>query len=261
MGLELELSGRTALVTGAGRGIGEVIATRMAAAGADVVLAARTANELEATADRVEGEGTSSLAVPTDLADADEIADLVAATVDEFGAPEVLVNNAAANLVGNPLEQPVEEVDTMLDVNVRGLFVLSQRVANEMIDADVDGGRIINVSSIVGALGVRGLPVYSGTKAGVYGLTRGLAAELSPHGITVNSISPGLTRVDRIERLLAEQGELYNVDGIPLDRLGEPEDMADACVFLASDRASYITGVDLPVDGGVKMTAALYPYD
>lgn len=258
MVLELDLSGETAIVTGAGRGIGEEIANHFGAAGADVVLAARTPSEIEATAEDVEEHGVSALPVPTDLGDADDIEALVEATEAEFGAPDILVNNAAANLANDPLEQTLDEVDTMLDVNLRGLFLLSQRVANSMLDADVDAGRIVNVASVVGHVGVPAMTVYSGTKAGIYGITQGLAAELSSHGITVNSVSPGMIQVDRIEDLMNKKGELYDLDRIPTGRLGEPEEIADACVFLASDRASYVTGEDLRVDGGVAITAGLY---
>lgn len=259
--MHLDLSDRTAVVTGAGRGIGEEIALAFARSGADVVAAARTRSEIAETAERARDHGVEALAVPTDLAQVSDIDALMDRTVERFGIPDVLVNDAAAHVAGDPLERSVEDLDTMVAVNFRALFLLSQRFAGERVAAGVEGGRILNVSSIVGNIGVRGMPVYSGTKAGVYGLTRGLAAELSQYGITVNSVSPGLTRVERIERLLDDKGELYNVEGIPLDRLGETEDVAAACVFLASDRASYVTGVDLPVDGGVRMTAALYPYD
>lgn len=259
--MHLDLSGRTAIVTGAGRGIGAEIAATFARSGADVVTAARTEPEIEATADRARDHGVEAMAVPTDLADAADVDGLVDRTVDRFGAPDVLVNDAAAHVAGDPLDRTAEELDAMVDVNFRGLFLLSQRFASERVASSRTGGRIINVSSIVGELGVRGMPVYSGTKAGVHGLTRGLAAELSQYGITVNSVSPGLTRVPRIERLLEEKPELYEREGIPLDRLGEPDDVAAACTFLASEQASYVTGIDLPVDGGVKMTAALYPYD
>lgn len=258
MALELDLSEKTAIVSGAGRGIGRTIATHLGEAGADVVLAARTKSEIEDTARDVEAKGVSALTVPTDLSDLDDINVLVETTEAEFGAPDILINNAAANLANDPLEQPVEEVKTMLDVNFCGLFLLSQRVANAMLDADLDTGRIVNISSVVGHVGVPAMTVYSGTKAGVYGITRGLAAELSPHGITVNSISPGMIRVDRIENLMEEKDELYDLDRIPVGRLGDPEEIADACVFLASNRAKYVTGEDLRVDGGVAITAGLY---
>lgn len=253
-----DYSGQTAIVTGAGRGIGRELAYQFADAGANVVAAARTSNEIEQTVEEVEARGASGLAVPTDLVDLHDVDRLVAAASDEFGAPTVLVNNAGAHLAGGPLARTEAELDTMVGVNFKGLFFLSQRFANELIDAGAPGGRIVNVSSIVGHLTVPAMIVYAGTKAGVYGLTRGLAGELAQYDITVNSVSPGLTRVERIERLLEEKGELYNPDTIPMGRLATPEDIADAVLFLASDRASYITGVDLPVDGGAVITAALY---
>lgn len=260
--MNLDLSGRTAVVTGAGRGIGRQITEEFAAAGADVVLAARTAEEIEAAADRIEADhAVDALAVPTDLRDVDSIDNLVDEAIDAFGAPEILVNNAGAHAPVDPLERDLEVVDAMLEVNLRGLHTLAQRVATEIVEAGAEGGRIVNISSIAGDVGVRGMSVYSGTKAGVKGLTRGLAVEFAEYGITANCVSPGLTRVERIDRLLEEKGELYNVEGIPLSRLGEPEDIAAACLFLVSEQASYVTGVDLPVDGGAKVTAALYPYD
>lgn len=259
--METDLRDQTTVVTGAGRGIGEEIARQFGASGANVVAAARTEQEIEATVEEVRAAGGDGLAVPTDLRDVQDIDRLVDRTVEAFGPPDVLVNNAAAHYAGNPLERPVADVDTMLDVNLRAMFLLSQRFATERVDAGETGGRIVNVSSIVGAVGVRGMVMYSATKGGVYGMTRALAAELAPHEITVNSVSPGLTRVERIERLLEEHSELYDPDDIPLNRLAEPSDIAAACRFLASDAAAYVTGVDLPVDGGVRMTAALYPYD
>lgn len=256
--MELDLAGRTAVVTGAGRGIGREIALTFAEAGANVVAAARTESEIERTAAAVEDRGSSSLAVRTDLRDPDDVEALVTAASDEFGAPEILVNNAAVHVAGDPLSRSVEDADAMQDVNLRGPFLLSQRFANEFVDAGREDGRIVNVSSIVGHLSVPAMTVYCATKSGVYGLTRGLAGELAPHGITVNCVSPGLTRVDRIQQLMEEKGHLYDVESIPLGRLAEPEDIANACLFLCSDLASYVTGVDLPVDGGAVITSSLY---
>lgn len=255
--MEIRLDDHTAIVTGAGRGIGEEIAMTFAEAGADLAVAARTEAEIEAVAERAREEhGVETVAVPTDLADADDIEALVETTREELATPTVLVNNAGANLVGPPLEHTPEEIDTMLDVNVRGLFLLSQEFALAFREADLETGRIVNVSSLVAELGVSIMSLYGGTKAGVNGVTRGLAAELAPE-ITVNAVSPGLTRIARTEAVM-DNDELFDFDRIPLQRVGVPEDTADACVFLASDFADYITGEELLVDGGVRFTAGLY---
>lgn len=256
--MDIDLTGRTAIVTGAGRGIGAEIATAFAETGADVAVAARTESEIEQTADRVRDHGVDAAAIPTDLREPADIHRLVDETNEVLGRPDVLVNNAAANLAGAPLTQDVEEITTMLEVNLRGLYLLTQRVTRDLVEADAGWGRVVNVGSIVSNLGVPAMTVYSGTKAGVAGVTRGLTAELAPQGITVNTVSPGMTRVDRIERLMEEKGEIYDIDRIPARRLGDPADITAACAFLASDHASYITGVELPVDGGVTITAGLY---
>lgn len=257
--MEIDLTGRTAIVTGAGRGIGESIALEFAERGANIVAAARTESEIERTVEGVRDRGVDGLAVPTDLTSVEQIERLVDETVESFGTPEILVNNAGANIPTATLEMSLEEVDTTIGVNFRGLFLLSQRYGQVVNESPVDSGRIINISSIHGYLGTVSRSVYAGTKAGVFGLTRGLAAELAPVGVTVNSVSPGLTAVDRIQRLVEEYGEdRYDIELVPLGRLAEPDEIAYACLFLASEYAEYITGVDLPVDGGVIMTAGLY---
>ncbi|WP_312910253.1 SDR family NAD(P)-dependent oxidoreductase [Natronosalvus caseinilyticus] len=255
-----DLTARTAVVTGAGRGIGEEIALSFADAGADLVVTARTESEIENTAEAARSCGVKAVAVPTDLGDEAQIDALFEHPRAELGTPDVLVNNAAANLANDPLEQTLEETQTMLDVNLRAAFTCSQRFARGVIDDEsVDDARIIGISSVVAHVGVPAMSLYGATKAGLIGLSRSLAVALGEHGITVNTVSPGMTRVKRIDRLLEEKGDLYDLDRIPLDRLAEPADIASACCFLASDHASYVTGEDLTVDGGVKATAGLYP--
>lgn len=258
--MHVDLSGKTAIVTGAGRGIGREIAHEFAAAGADIVAAARTTAEIEAVADAIESEhDVTTVAVPTDLAEEADVDALVTATTEAFGTPDILINNAGANIVKPPLELSVEEIDTMLDVNMRGLFLLSRAFGEAVRDSDADAGRIINISSLTAHLGVPAMALYSGTKNGVVGMTRGLAATFAGDGVTVNSVSPGLTRIDRTEAVIEEKaGEVFELDRIPVGRIGEPEDTAAACLYLASDAAGYVTGVDLPVDGGVGFTAGLY---
>ena len=258
--IEIDLSGRTALITGAGRGIGERIAHRFAEAGADIVAVARTESEIQETVEQVESEhGVAGYAIPTDLGKEEEIQKLVDDSVEEFGVPEILVNNAALNLAGPVLEMPVDEVDAMLSVNLRGLFLLTQRWAREFRDSDPGYGRVVNISSATNQVGIPQMTLYGGTNGGIASVTRGFAAELARDGVTVNTVTPGLIGIERIEDLIDDRGdEIYDLDRIPLGELGEPEDIANACVFYASDLADYVTGTELVVDGGVTFTAGLY---
>ena len=258
--MDVDLSDSTAIVTGAGRGIGAEIASQFAEAGADVVAAARTESEIKATARRCREEhGVEALAVPTDLKRVDDIDALLEGSIDVLGTPDVLVNNAAENLTNLPIEQPIEDVDVMLETNLRGLFLLTQRVARAFRQSDLESGRVVNVASVAGQLGVPAMTLYGGTKSGVYGITRGFAAALAGDGVTVNSVTPGLVGIERIQRLIEEKGdEFYDLDRIPLDRLGTAADIANACLFLASRNAAYVTGEDIRVDGGVAFTAGLY---
>lgn len=258
--ISIDLSGQTAIVTGAGRGIGAEIVDRFAEAGANVVAAARSVDEIEAVAAAAgRDHGVEAIAVETDLREVHDVDRLVERSVEAFGAPEVLVNNAGANLPTPPVETPVEDVDTMLDVNLRGTFLLTQRWARAYREAGLDRGRVVNIASGTGNIGVSRMTLYGGTNAGIVGITRGWAAALAPDGVTVNAVTPGLVRIERIENLLAEQGEeIYDLDRVPLGRLAEPEEIADACLFYASDLARYVTGTELYVDGGITFTAGLY---
>lgn len=258
--MQIDHSGRTAIVTGAGRGIGEEIALTLADTGANVVAAARTTSEIDETVDAIEERGVEGLAVSTDLSEVDDIAALIDETVERFGCPEILINNAAADVrVGNPLDHDEADVDTMLSVNVRGLFFLTQEFATVHRNSGGDSGSVVNVGSIGGHLGVPTMTVYGATKTAVFGLTRGFAAELAQDDITVNSVSPGLVNIGRIAEIIEERGdEMFDLDRIPLRRLCEPREVAYACAFLSSDFARYITGEDLLVDGGVSFTSGLY---
>ncbi|MGM0592446.1 MAG: SDR family NAD(P)-dependent oxidoreductase [Halobacteriota archaeon] len=257
--MQVDLSDQTVIVTGAGRGIGAVIARRFGEVGANVVAAARTTEEIEATAADIEAAGGDALAVTTDLRNVEDIDALVDATVEAFGVPQILVNNAAQNLTNLPFEQTLEEVDDMLDTNLRGLFLLSQRFGERLRESDVESGRIVNIASISGHIGVPAMTVYGGTKGGVIAMTRGLASELAEDNVTVNSISPGLIEVERIRKLIAEKGDqIYDFDRLPLERLGTPDDIANTALFLSSEFAEYITGEDIRVDGGVGFTAGMY---
>lgn len=260
MTVDIDLTDSTAIVTGAGRGIGREICLRFADAGADVAAAARTTSEIESTVEAVESSGVDGIAVPTDLRRPDDIRALVERTVDELGTPDVLVNNAGVAITRPSIEAYERtDLETMIGVNFRGLFLLAREFGMAFRRSSLDsGGRIINIASVLGHVSAPSRTVYSGTKAGVFGLTRGLAADFADDGITVNSVSPGLIEVERIREAVENRGAEFALEEIPLRRLGRPEEIADVCLFVASPLSRYMTGADIPVDGGVQYTASLY---
>jgi len=260
MDITFDFKGRTAIITGGGRGIGREIARQFAEAGANVVIAARTEAEIEAVASTLtERYDVTAIAVQTNLSVAADITALIETTKAEINTPEILINNAGMNIVQQPASLSVEDVDAMLGVNIRGTFLLTREFARVFRASKLSCGCVINIASLTAQLGVPAMSLYGGTKAGIIGMTRGLAAAYADDGIRVNSVSPGLTRVERTDDVIEEKaGEVFDLDRIPLGRVGDPGDTAKACLFLASSAAHYITGIDLPVDGGVTFTAGLY---
>lgn len=260
MGITIDLKDETALITGAGRGLGAEIARTFADAGANIVTTARTKSELYSLVEAIESDyDVKATAVPADLSKPEDIKMIIDESVSEFDVPTILINNAGANISGDPLEHTVDEINSIINVNIRGLFLLTQFWAEAFRESSRDRGRVINVSSIIADLGVPPMTLYGGTKSAVRAISQGFAAALAEDGITVNSVSPGLTRVDRTEAVMQEHGsELFDLDRIPMGRVGEPQDTANACLFFASTLADYVTGVDLLVDGGVEFTAGLY---
>ena len=253
-----DLSHRTALITGAGKGIGRAVAEAFGDAGATVVCLARTEADVAATAESVEAAGGTGVAVTADVSDPEAIDDGYDEILRRVGAPDVLVNNAGVFLADSPLEQSLDDVDAMLDLNVRGLFYLSQRFGREYRDAGHDTGRIVNVASNVARVAVPAWTLYGATKAAVLGLTRGFALELADDGVTVNAVSPGTTRTPAVEGVIESSGEdLYDFDRHPT-RVAEPEDIAEVCLFLASDGAEHVTGEEVVADGGVSITSGFY---
>jgi NAD(P)-dependent dehydrogenase (short-subunit alcohol dehydrogenase family) len=244
------LTGETALVTGASSGIGRAIARRFAAAGADVVVA-----DVRETP-RKGGTPTHELIadaafVETDVSDPSAVRTAVDRTVATFGGLDVMVNNAGVY----PGDQPVETVaeadyDRVLDVNLKGTY-FGSTVAAEAMRED-GGGAIINLSSIAGVVGFGGGTTYGASKGGVASLTRSLAVELGPDGIRVNAISPGVVETAMTTEDTDAAGTM--TDRVPLRRDGQPDDIAGAALFLASDDAAYVTGHDLVVDGGYTTT-------
>jgi NAD(P)-dependent dehydrogenase (short-subunit alcohol dehydrogenase family) len=242
--MEIRLDGQVALVTGASKGIGKSIAKTLAEAGARVVLSSRKQDALEAAALEIDGE-TSVFAA--NAGDPQAAAACVAHTVDTFGRVDILVNNAATNpYMGRPIDIDLPRYDKTWEVNLRGPLVWAQECWKASMHEG--GGSIINIASI-GAMTVEpGIGIYNTTKAALIHLTKVLAADLSP-GVRVNAIAPGLVKTD-MARALWEPSEEQIAKRMPLHRLGEPEDIANAALFLASDLSSWVTGHTLVVDGG-----------
>ena len=247
------LDGRRALVTGSARGIGRVIALAMADAGADVAVTSRNGDDAEPVAREIRAKGRRSLALLLDVRHALSIRVCFERLDREWGSLDTLVNSAGVNIPQDLASIDEGSWDTVVDTDLKGMVFVTQAAAERMIRAK-QGGRVVNIASIYGAVGRRERIAYSAAKGGVVNLTRSLALELGPHGITVNAVGPSLIETDMTrERMRTIPG--YREEELaqsPLGRLGTPEDVAGAVVFLASGAASYITGQTLLVDGGMS---------
>ncbi|MDX1482997.1 MAG: 3-oxoacyl-[acyl-carrier-protein] reductase [Alphaproteobacteria bacterium] len=241
------LEGRGALVTGASGGIGGAIARALHGAGAAVALSGTRAEALEGLADEL---GDRAYAVPADLGSADGAEGLAAAAEDVLGGIDVLVNNAGLTRDGLAMRMSDDDWQAVIDVNLTAAFRLSRAVIRNMMKAR--WGRIISITSVVGATGNPGQVNYAASKAGLTGMTKSLAAEVAARGITVNCIAPGFITTAMTDVLTEAQRERI-LSAIPQGRFGEPPDIAAAAVFLASEEAAYITGQTLHVNGGMAM--------
>jgi NAD(P)-dependent dehydrogenase (short-subunit alcohol dehydrogenase family) len=240
------LDGRRALVTGAGRGIGRACAIGLAHAGADVALLARSADELGAVAAVIHAAGAHASVVPSDVTDDDALD----AAIHAAGDVDILVNSAGLNLPEPFTEVTREHLDRILDVNVRATFRVTQAVVRRMLSGE-RGGSIVTITSQMGHVGYAGRTAYCTSKHALEGLTKALAVELAPHGIRVNSVAPTFVETPMTRPMLADPAFSAEVLArIPLGRLGLPEEVAAAVVFLASDAAGLITGTSLRADGG-----------
>ncbi|HZW15766.1 MAG TPA: 2-dehydro-3-deoxy-D-gluconate 5-dehydrogenase KduD [Brevundimonas sp.] len=243
-----DLSGRTALVTGANTGLGQAIAVGLAEAGADIVAVGRSAPT--GTASLVEAAGRALHAIPADLSSIAPIADVVARAVDAAGAVDILVNNAGIIRRADSLDFTEEDWDAVIDTNLKTAFFLSQAVARTWIDAG-RGGKIINICSMLSFQGGIRVPSYTASKSGLAGLTRLLACEWAGRGVNVNGIAPGYFATNNTEALRADESRNRDILArIPAGRWGDPADLKGAAVFLASDAAAYVHGTVLAVDGG-----------
>ena len=246
------LSGKVALVTGGSRGIGRAIAIGLAKFGADVAVTSRKLPDLEEVAAEIKGLGRRSMAVATHVGRMDEINSLVPKVKEELGRIDVLVNNAGTNpTMDQAMDIEERAWDSIMNLNLKGLFFVSQAVARLM--KEQGGGKIINVASVAG-LTPDILPIYSISKAGVIMATKVMAQQWAQYGIRVNAIAPGLTRT-RFSQALWDNPDILQGAMMltPLRRVGEPDEMVGATVFLASDASSYVTGHVLVIDGGTSI--------
>lgn len=247
-----ELKGKTAVVTGAGRGIGRALAIGLAEAGADVAVLARTKSELEKTAATIEELGQKAYVHTTDLTSQSEVEKAVEGIIGEVGSLDILINNAGMNIRTPALEVTDEEWHKIVETNLHSAFRMSQAVAKQMKKGN--GGKIINISSVAGHVALRTGVVYATTKAGLIQMTKTLALEWASYGIQVNAIGPWYFKTPLTEKLLADEDYLQDIlRQTPMKRVGELTDLVGPTVFLASDASSYMTGQTLFVDGGMTI--------
>ncbi|MDU2065620.1 MAG: 3-oxoacyl-[acyl-carrier-protein] reductase [Sporomusaceae bacterium] len=247
----MHLDGKVALVTGASRGIGRAVAIQLAQSGAKVVINyagnRQAAEEVLAAIEAMKGE---AILVQGDVSKADAVESMVKQAVERFGRIDILVNNAGITRDGLLMRLKEEDWDAVLNTNLKGVFYCTKAVSKLMMKQR--SGKIINMTSVVGVMGNAGQSNYAAAKAGVIGFTKSMAKELAARNIQVNAVAPGFIATDMTDVLPeAVKADLENK--IPLQKLGQPEDIANAVLFLASDFASYITGQVLHVDGGMVM--------
>lgn len=249
--IERDLSGKTAVVTGASRGIGKAIACKLAAEGASVVLNYKGSRErAEEVKARIEAEGGTAYLLPCDVADFAACEAFMKEAIGLLGRLDILVNNAGITRDGLLMRMSEEDYDAVLDTNLKGTFHCIRFAARQMIKQK--SGRILNISSVSGVLGNAGQANYAASKAGVIGLTKSAAREFAGRGITVNAIAPGFIHTEMTEAL-PEKVRENAVAQIPLGRFGEAEEVAEAAAFLVSDHTGYMTGQVLHIDGGMAM--------
>ncbi len=250
-GIDLfRLSGRVALVTGGSKGLGEAMAAGLASAGADLVLTSRDADEVEAAAKKIAGEfGRRVIGVAADVTKVEDVDRVVARTIAEFGKIDILINNAGINIRGPIEELSLDQFEQVMATNVTGPWLMCRAAAPHMKKAKY--GRVINISSTLGAVGVAGRTPYASSKGAVIMMTKVLALEWAAHGITVNAICPG-PFLTPMNQPIADKEETKRVivGAVALGRWGEMHEIQGAAIFLASDASSYVTGTALFVDGG-----------
>lgn len=244
------LKDRTAIVTGAGRGIGKAIAHTFAAQGAHVFCLSRNPANAEAAAQEIKESGGLAEAVSVDVADPESVNQALKTITENSAKIDILVNNAGVTRDGLLMRMSDEDWDTVIQTNLRGAFLFIRGLTRTFMKQR--SGSIINVASVVGIMGNAGQANYAASKAGLIGLTKSTAKELASRGIRVNAIAPGFVQTDMTDALNEKTAETAK-SHIPLGKFGQPEDIANAALFLASDQSSFVTGHVLTVDGGMAM--------
>ncbi|TGB03887.1 SDR family oxidoreductase [Halobacillus salinus] len=248
-----DLTGKTAIITGGGRGLGEQMAEGLAEAGANLVLCSRKIDACEQVANRLREEhGIKAVAFSCDVTNAEDVEAVVEETIDQFGQIDILINNSGATWGAQTLEMPVEAFQKVMNVNVTGTFLMSQKVGAQMVKQK--SGKIINISSVAGLGGAdpRFMETigYNASKGAVITMTKDLAVKWGQHNIQVNALAPGFFPT-KMSKVVLEQGGDFILDRTPLGRFGSEEDLKGAALFLASGASNYITGDVIVVDGGM----------
>ena len=245
------LKGRTAIVTGSGRGIGKAIALKLASMGANVVINDIPSSEdADKTCEEVKALGVGSIVIKGDVRNIEDVKTLINNTVKEFGSIDIFVNNAGITRDGLMLRMSEEDWDLVMDINLKGAFNCIKTVARPMMKQRK--GSIINIASVVGVMGNVGQANYVASKAGLIGLTKTTAKEFASRGIRCNAVAPGFIRSAMTDVLSDEVKQQY-FDAIPLGKFGETDDIANVVAFLASDMSNYVTGQVINIDGGLVM--------
>ena len=246
----MKLAGKVALVTGAAQGIGKAVALLLARNGAEIIVSDINLEKAEETAKEVQALGRKALAIKVDVAKLDDVEKMVGAILARFGQVDILVNNAGIARDKLILRMTEEDWDAVLNINLKGTFNCTKAVVRHM--SKQRSGKIVNIASVVGEMGNAGQGNYAASKAGVIGFTKTIAREFAQRGINVNAIAPGDIETPMTDALPDKaKEELKRL--IPMDRLGKPEDVAEAVLFLVSEASSYITGQVLNVNGGIYM--------
>jgi len=247
-----DMTGKTAIVTGSGQGMGRAVAQALASRGANLVINDLDGALAERTAADMQANGVKAIAIQGNVADAGDVRRMVDTTISHFGGIDILINNAGVLRPTSVIDIPEAEWDLVIEVNLKGTFLCSQAVIATMMSRG--WGRIVNFSSTAGKnISTVGGAHYTAAKAGILGFTRHLAKEVAGAGITVNAVCPGLFDTEMVRNTIDEDRIKAYENGFPISRLGQPEEVAELVAFLASDRAAYITGASLDINGGDLM--------